>query len=271
MSTIYQSSIGSAPLSAGRPVRTSVLSAGTLLQAQPSEAKQYDVTGESFTIPPGGAYVKAALTVDDSGTLEIRKDGAGLVLSLDAALPAGDWPNTKNPAHWHASTTNPVFLEEGTYTVTGRVDNAPLSTPSENLAYFRYEVLACTAATPDAEGDHAEEPTACNPCDCGEDAGSLTANPREKTPASPEEECGGMVEAVLPLSDEAVASAAVDDAAETPATATRMRYHSVWRWNAQLQLESGVLTIRPTAGRSLKLRPYSRFGRSRPHRADPPQ
>ncbi len=58
MNTMSQTTaIGGALLSAERRFRTSVLSAGTLLQEQPSEAKQYDVTGESFTIPPGGAYV----------------------------------------------------------------------------------------------------------------------------------------------------------------------------------------------------------------------
>ncbi len=260
--TSYHTTAGVAPArngsSARTYIRTRVLSAGTLLNEQPSFAGNFDVVGDPFTIAPGGAKVKARLTTDDEGVLEIRNAAGRVVISIESSLAAGDWRNTKNPTHWQQSAEG-IFLDEGTYSVSGRVKNEPMSTPSENLAYFRYEVLAQYTVTDDADDDDwEEEPPICSILGCGTNSGNNTDNGKESTPDSPNEECRG---AVSPSSaprgganDSGLAPAALALADESEsenasASSTFMRYDSVWHWQAQVQ--DGVLTIRPTSGRSM--------------------
>ena len=55
--------------------RTEVAAAGTPLNMQPSDGGTYAVAAGGFTIRPGGALVTARVTIDDSGTMEIRHSG----------------------------------------------------------------------------------------------------------------------------------------------------------------------------------------------------
>ena len=248
---------GIAPASNGSSsrtrIRTVILAAGTPLCAQPSDGGTFSVAGGSFSIGEGGAFVTARVTIDDGGTLDIRNAAGKAVLSVGGGL--GEWTKTKDPTTWHGSGS--AFLPEGTYTVTGTVENAPMNYPEHNLLYFRYEVMTQYTVTDedDEDEDKKEEPPTCDVCGCGNDSGSNTGNSKENTPGSPDEECTG---SVSPSSsgggnggNGGASPAALADASgeSSSASSTFLRYDSVWHWKAQLQ--NSILTILPTSGRSM--------------------
>ena len=247
---------GIAPASNGSSsrIRTVILAAGTPLCVQPSDGGTYSVADGSFSIGEGGAFVTARVTIDDGGTLDIRNAAGKAVLSVGGGL--GEWTKTKDPTTWHGSGS--AFLPEGTYTVTGTVENAPMNYPEHNLLYFRYEVMTQYTVTDedDEDEDKEEEPPTCDVCGCGNDSGSNTGKGKENTPGSPDEECTG---SVSPSSSGggnggnggASPTALADESENVNASAssTFMRYDSVWRWQALVQ--DGVLTIRPTSGRRM--------------------
>ncbi len=249
---------GIAPASNGSSsrtrIRTVILAAGTPLCVQPSDGGTYSVADGSFSIGEGGAFVTARVTIDDGGTLDIRNAAGKAVLSVGGGL--GEWTKTKDPTTWHGSGS--AFLPEGTYTVTGTVENEPMNYPEHNLLYFRYEVMTQYTVTDedDEDEDKEEEPPTCDVCGCGNDSGSNTGNSKENTPGSPDEECSG---SVSPSSsgggnggNGGASPTALADESENvndSASSTFMRYDSVWRWQALVQ--DGVLTIRPTSGRRM--------------------
>ncbi|MBQ3143625.1 MAG: hypothetical protein IJB89_03830, partial [Akkermansia sp.] len=157
---------GIAPASNGSSsrtrIRTVILAAGTPLCVQPSDGGTYSVADGGFSIGEGGAFVTARVTIDDGGTLDIRNAAGKAVLSVGGGL--GEWTKTKDPTTWHGSGS--AFLPEGTYTVTGTVENAPMNYPEHNLLYFRYEVMTQYTVTDedDEDEDKKEEPPTCDVC-----------------------------------------------------------------------------------------------------------
>ena len=132
-----------------------------------------------------------------------------------------------------------------------------------NLAYFRYEVVAqyteiindnsTDNEEPVVEDDMQEEPPVCNPCGCCSPDGGPGNKPSEPLHSEPGAECPGGVEPSgnSPASAPAAIMLA-DDAGSTPVAglrSTTMRRNSIWGWKAQLH--EGVLTIRPTTGRRM--------------------
>ena len=237
-------------------ILTEVAAGGVPLHVQPSDGGSFAVSAGSFSIKPGGALVSARVTIDDYGFMEILSASGATVMRVEGGL--GDWRQTLNPTTWHGSAS--AFLPEGTYSISATVNNAHMNYPKDNLAYFRYEVLAQYTVTDeddedDRDDDKKEEPPICNTCGCGNDSGNNTGNGKANTPDSPDEECGG---AVSPSSSprgggnggaSPAAAAFAEDAASASASSTFMRYDSVWHWQALVQ--DGVLTIRPTSGRRM--------------------
>ena len=247
------SSSTSNPSATALPTRTRIVtelaSGGTPLELQPSSGGTYEVSGGTFTIRPGCGRISVRVTIDDSGTLSIRDAAGNSVYSLAGGL--GDWRKTRSATTWHAEGT--TTLPAGTYSVVGSVTNAEMGAYNdENLAYFRYEIEAEYYVEvhddDEVDDDREAEPAVCDTCACRLDRGSETLPPTDAAPDSPDEECGARVYAsgVEPLDTDAP-----EGSSPSPAQRTRLRYDSVWQWKAQLG-QDGLLTIRPTSGRSMR-------------------
>ncbi|MBR2126221.1 MAG: hypothetical protein IJ943_05770, partial [Akkermansia sp.] len=247
---------GIAPASNGSSsrtrIRTEIVAMGTPISVPNTNQEDFSLEPFSFSVKPGGALVTARIAVDDGGALFITDADGNRVLSVEGHID--DWTRTLDPTHWHGSAA--ATLDEGVYTVSGFVQNSPMPTPQNNLAYLRYEIAAQYSVTDDEDEDKEEEPPTCDTCGCGNDSGSNTGNGKENAPGSPDEECSG---SVSPSSsgggnggNGGASPAALADESENvnaSASSTFMRYDSVWRWQALVQDE--VLTIRPTSGRRM--------------------
>lgn len=170
-------------------ILTEVAAGGVPLHVQPSDGGSFTVSAGSFSIKPGGALVSARVTIDDYGFMEILSASGATVMRVEGGL--GDWRQTLNPTTWHGSAS--AFLPEGTYSISATVNNAHMNYPKDNLAYFRYEVLAQYTVTDvvdedDRDDDKKEEPPICNTCGCGNDSGNNADNAKVDTPDSPDEE-----------------------------------------------------------------------------------
>ena len=240
--------------------RTEIAAAGTPLCERDTNVESFVIGSETdeskairFTIKNGGATVTARVTIDDSGSLVIKNSNGDTVLTLPAGVDI--WQKTEDPTHWQ-NTSDPVFLPAGEYTITGSVTNTPMSTPKNNLAYFRYEVQAqytVIKGVDDEDDDKEEEPPVCKPCACGKQDGGDREPITEPTPGAADDECGGEVGSGGSTSAETTSIMLADESSESPVAVTQstiMRYNSVWAWKAQMQ--DGELTIRPTSGRRMR-------------------
>lgn len=240
--------------------RTEIAAAGTPLCERDTNVESFEIGSETdeskairFTIKNGGATVTARVTIDDSGSLVIKNSNGDAVLTLPAGVDI--WQKTEDPTHWQ-NTSDPVFLPAGEYTITGSVTNTPMSTPKNNLAYFRYEVQAqytVIKGVDDEDDDKEEEPPVCKPCACGKQDGGDGESITDSTPGAADDECGGEVGSGGSTSPETTSIMLADESSESPVAVTQstiMRYNSVWAWKAQLQ--DGELTIRPTSGRRMR-------------------
>ncbi len=63
------------------------------------------------------------------GVAPARNDSSARTYTRTRVLSAGDRRNTKNPTHRQQSAEG-IFLDTGTCSVSGRVTNAPMSTPA---------------------------------------------------------------------------------------------------------------------------------------------
>ena len=241
-------------------IRTAVVSAGTIINEQPSQAGTYTAEGQPFSLDEGAAHLQVRVTMDDSGSLEIRNANGIPVFSISGAL--GDWTRSKDPTYWQ-KTSGTFSLPAGSYTVHGSVNNEPLpGSASQNLAYLRYEILSQYEVPIDdssEDEDKDKEPPTCDVCGCGNDSGNNAGNGKEKAPGSPAEECVG---SVSPASSPRGSSSTSGGKSLTPrnaadestadsssASSTFLRYDSVWHWKAVVQ--DGLLTILPTSGRRM--------------------
>ena len=230
------------------------------LPASGEEFKELELG--TFTIKTGGANVMAQITVDDEGDLTILDSAENKIMSISSKVGA-DWPKTQDSTYWQKKS-DLFFLPAGTYTLTGNLKNVDMGSSNvNNLAYFRYEVVAqyteiindnsTDNEEPVVEDDMQEEPPVCNPCGCCSPDGGPGNKPSEPLHSEPGAECPGSVEPSgnSPASAPAAIMLA-DDAGSTPVAglrSTTMRRNSIWGWKAQLH--EGVLTIRPTTGRRM--------------------
>ena len=97
-------------------IRTAVVSAGTIINEQPSQAGTYTAEGQPFSLDEGAAHLQVRVTMDDSGSLEIRNENGIPVFSISGAL--GDWTRSKDPTYWQESSGT-FSLPAGSYTVHG--------------------------------------------------------------------------------------------------------------------------------------------------------
>ena len=147
--------------------RTEIASAGIPLCLRNTNEAHFSIAPIPFSIKPGGALVAARVTLDDEGDLFIKDAQGNTIISLHARVDF--WQKTEDPTHWQ-KTSATIFLPAGEYTVTGAVTNELMATAQNNLAYFRYEVLAqytVAKGSDDADSDTCSEPQICNPCHCG--------------------------------------------------------------------------------------------------------
>ena len=240
--------------------RTEIASAGIPLCVRNTNEESFEIGSETdeskairFTIKNGGATVVARVTIDDGGSLVIKNSNGDAVLTLPGGIDV--WQKTEDPTHWQ-NTSDPVFLPEGQYTITGTVENTKMSTAQNNLAYFRYEVQAqytVIKGVDDEDDDKEEEPPVCKPCACGKQDGGDGEPISDPAPGASDDECGGEVGSGGSTSPETTSIMLADESSETPVAVTQttiMRYNFVWAWKAQLQ--DGELTIRPTSGRRMR-------------------
>lgn len=239
--------------------RTEIAAAGAPLCEQPSEGKECpSVKGGTFPIKAGGAMVTARAAFDDFGTMKIKDSGGNVVLTVSGGVD--DWHRTKDPSHWHGSAS--AFLPEGTYSVTAAVTNKDMGSSNvNNLAYFRFEVVAAYVVPidDDDDDDKEEEPRVCKLCGCSGENGDDANPPADDAPGSSDEDCGsgsivssgngGGAETASLLSAEDSGDGSGVDSGSASAPAA-LRYDSVWAWSAQAQ--DGVLTIRPSSGRRMR-------------------
>ena len=109
------------------------------LPASGEEFKELELG--TFTIKTGGANVMAQITVDDEGNLTILDSAENKIMSISSKVGA-DWPKTQDSTYWQKKS-DLVFLPAGTYTLTGNLKNVDMGSSNvNNLAYFRYEVVA---------------------------------------------------------------------------------------------------------------------------------
>ena len=232
--------------------RTEIAAAGIPLCLRNTNEAHFSIAPIPFSIKPGGALVAARVTLDDEGDLFIKDAQGNTIISLHARVDV--WQKTEDPTHWQ-KTSAAIFLPAGEYTVTGAVTNELMATAQNNLAYFRYEVLAqytVAKGSDDADSDTCSEPQICNLCHCGNLDGDVEKPISDSTTGSPDDECSSEVGSGGCASPELSALMLADDASEPPVAVTQstpMRYNSVWAWKAQLQ--DGELTIRPTSGRRM--------------------
>ena len=232
--------------------RTEIASAGIPLCLRNTNEAYFSIAPIPFSIKPGGALVAARVTLDDEGDLFIKDAQGNTIISLHTRVDV--WQKTEDPTHWQ-KTSAAIFLPAGEYTVTGAVTNELMATAQNNLAYFRYEVLAqytVAKGSDDADSDTCSEPQICNPCHCGNLDGDVEKPISDSTTGSPDDECSSEVGSGGCASPDVSSVMLADDASEPTVAVTQstpMRYNSVWAWKAQLQ--NGELTIRPTSGRRM--------------------
>ena len=242
---------------------TEIAASGNPICERPSIGKEIEkLELGTFTIRDGGADVMLRLTVDDEGDLTIFDFAENEKIFISSKV-AADWPRTQDPSYWQKKSDF-VFLPAGTYTLIGHLKNIDMGSSNvNNLAYFRYEVVARYTIVinndntgdddneiPEVDDDMQEEPAVCNPCGCCSPDGDPETPPSDPLPGDPGDECPG---STFPSGEPPVSTYALaDDSGSTPVAglrSTAMRRNSVWGWKAQLQ--EGVLTIRPSSGRRM--------------------